>query len=53
LGNASVAERAPSLSPNLKMYVDAIKAKKQQSELTKKHLKSLNAYFRVSSLQED
>jgi hypothetical protein len=54
LGNVSVAERAPSISPNLKMYVDAIKAKTKLSEPTKKnHLKSLNAYFKVSSLQQD
>jgi len=29
LGNVSVTERAPSILPNLKMYVDAIKAKKK------------------------
>ena len=35
LGNASVAERAPSLSSNLKMDVDVIKAKTKLSEPTK------------------
>ena len=35
LGNASVAERAPSISSNLKIYVDAIKAKTKISEPTK------------------
>jgi hypothetical protein len=34
-GNASVAERAPSLSSNLKMDVDVIKAKTKLSEPTK------------------
>ena len=41
LGNVSVAERAPSISPNLKMYVDAIKAKAKLSEPTKKSFKEL------------
>jgi hypothetical protein len=35
LGNASVAERAPSISSNLMIYVDAIKAKAKLSEPTK------------------
>jgi hypothetical protein len=35
LGNASVAERAPSISSNLKICVDAIKAKTKLSEPTK------------------
>ena len=35
LGNVSVAERAPSISPNLKMYVDAIKAKTKLAEPNK------------------
>ena len=41
LGNVSVAERSPSISPNLKMYVDAIKAKAKLSEPTKKSFKEL------------
>jgi hypothetical protein len=41
LGNVSVAERAPSISPNLKMYVDAIKAKTKLSEPKKKSFKEL------------
>jgi hypothetical protein len=53
LENVSVAARAPSILPDLKMYVDAIKAKKNYQSQQKKHLKNLNAYFRVSSLQQD
>jgi hypothetical protein len=39
LGNVSVAERAPSVSPNLQMYVHAIKAKKKLSGPAKKQFK--------------
>jgi hypothetical protein len=45
LENVSVAARAPSILHNLKMYVDAIKAKKSLIEPKKKHLKNLNASF--------
>jgi hypothetical protein len=54
LGNVSIAERAPSILPNLKMYVDAIKAiKNNYQSQQKNNLKSLNAYFRVSALHQD
>jgi hypothetical protein len=46
LGNVSVAERAPSISPNLKMYVDAIKAKTKLLEPTKKSFKELECILR-------
>ena len=35
-GNVSIAERAPSILPNLKMYVDAIKAIKTTIRANKK-----------------
>jgi hypothetical protein len=53
LENVSVAERTPSILPNLKMYVDAMKAKKKTIRANKNHFKSLNANFKVSSLQQD
>jgi hypothetical protein len=54
LENVSGAGRAPSILPNINMYVDAIKAKEKLIRANKKNnLKSLNAFFGLSSLQQD
>jgi hypothetical protein len=48
LENVSVAARAPSILHNLKMYVDAIKAKKKPNRAKKKAFKELECILLIS-----
>ena len=47
LENVSGAGRAPSILPNIKIYVDAIKAKEKTIRANKKKFKELECILRV------